>query len=175
MATAALVSVEEYLSTTYRPDVDYLEGVIVERNVGTRGHSGLQGRIVIYIGGWQERWGVCVLPEQRVQVRHDRFRVPDVCILRADDPYDEIITRPPILCIEILSPDDRMSEMQERVADYLAMGVPKVWVIDPRRRRAFAHDASGVIREYAEDGILRTGTPPIEMPLAAVLEPPVSR
>ncbi len=173
MATATLISVEEYLATTYRPDVDYLEGVILKRNVGQYDHSRSQINIAFYIRGREKVWGIRALAEQRVQVKHDRFRIPDVCVLRGDTPVEQIITRPPILCIEILSPDDRMSEMQERVDDYLAFGVRYVWVVDPRRRRATAYDASG-IREVAEDGVLRTEDPAMELPLVEVLEPPAA-
>jgi hypothetical protein len=51
MATGALVSVDEYLSTSYDPDCDYVDGVVEERNVGryrvpdvcvTLGHPGEQ-------------------------------------------------------------------------------------------------------------------------------------
>jgi Uma2 family endonuclease len=171
MATATLVPVEEYLSASYRPDVDYLEGVILERNVGQYDHSLLQISIGSYFHVRRTLWGIRALTEQRLQVKPHRFRIPDVCVLRGDAPIEQIITRPPILCIEILSPEDRMSEMQERVADYLAFGVPYVWVIDPRRRRATAYEASGVIREYSESDILRTAHPDMEMPLAEVLEP----
>ena len=36
-----------------------------------------------------------------------------------------------------------MSEIQERVDDYLTMGVTTVWVIDPRRRRAYLAQPHG--------------------------------
>jgi Uma2 family endonuclease len=69
-------------------------------------------------------------------VRPTRFRIPDVCAIPLSDPLVEILRTPPLLCIEILSREDRMSEIQERVEDYLAMGVPAVWVIDPHRHLA---------------------------------------
>jgi Uma2 family endonuclease len=67
-----------------------------------------------------------------VQVKEYRFRVPDVCVIFAEAPKESILTHPPLLCIEILSPEDRMSEILERVKDYLAFGVRYVWVLDPR-------------------------------------------
>ena len=69
-----------------------------------------------------------------------RFRIPDVCATRRASPFEEIIRTPPLLCIEVLSPDDRMSDTQEKVDDYLQMGVEVVWVVDPRRRMAFQTD-----------------------------------
>jgi Uma2 family endonuclease len=49
-------------------------------------------------------------------------------------PQPEIIVEPPVLVVEILSPDDTYTETQSRSADYLRMGVPCVWIIDPTSR-----------------------------------------
>jgi Uma2 family endonuclease len=90
------------------------------------------------------RAGVVVLPEQRVRITETRVRIPDLCVVRASDPDDQVVVRAPVLCIEILSPDDRMSEMQERVEDYLQIGTEQVWIVDPWRLKAYAADRSGV-------------------------------
>jgi Uma2 family endonuclease len=88
--------------------------------------------------------------------------VPDVCVIAGHEPEEQIFTSPPFLCIEILSKDDRMSEMQERIKDYLSFGVSYVWVIDPRTQQAFIH-TSGAIREATD--ALRTENPQIVVPL----------
>jgi Uma2 family endonuclease len=49
-------------------------------------------------------------------------------------PQPDVLTEPPLLVIEILSPDDTYSDTQERARDYRAMGVETVWIIDPRTR-----------------------------------------
>jgi Uma2 family endonuclease len=46
----------------------------------------------------------------------------------------DVLTDPPLLVIEILSPDDSYSDTQERAQDYRAMGVETVWIIDPKTR-----------------------------------------
>ena len=43
MAAGTQISVEEYLHTAYRPDCDYVDGVVEERNLGERDHSWIQG------------------------------------------------------------------------------------------------------------------------------------
>jgi hypothetical protein len=48
MQGAALIPIAEYLEASYRPDCDYVDGRLVERNVGERDHSILQGEIIIY-------------------------------------------------------------------------------------------------------------------------------
>jgi hypothetical protein len=48
MAVAQQISVQEYLKTVYRPDCDYVDGVVEERNLGERDHSWIQGRLVTF-------------------------------------------------------------------------------------------------------------------------------
>lgn len=166
--TATLIPVEEYLSTSYRPDREYLDGLILERNVGERDHSKLQYRLAQYMGSRERLWGLSGFTEQRIQVTPHRFRVPDLCFVRAENDDEQILTRPPVLCIEILSKDDRMSEMSERVDDYLRFGVPCVWIIDPRRRTASIYTLDG--SHPVQDGVLRVPNTPIEVPLAEILQ-----
>lgn len=144
MATPTIVPLSEYLNTSYRPDCDWINGEVRERNVGERQHATVQRFFTAYFANRGRELEVEGLPEQRVQVAATRFRVPDVTVLRASDPYDEIVKTPPLLCIEILSKDDRISEVEERAQDYLMMGVPMVWIVDPKKRLAFQKDASGL-------------------------------
>ena len=166
MATGTLVSVEEYLHTAYSPDCDYVDGVVEERNLGEFDHSSLQTALAIYLGTRQKTWNIRVLVEQRVQVKKTRFRVPDICVILGRDAMVPIIVEPPFICIEILSPEDRMERVQDRIDDYIGLGVPNIWVINPRSRRAFAYTAEGS-REF-KDGVLRTESPEIMIPLAEV-------
>jgi len=168
MKASTLLSVEEYLAASYRPDCDYVDGVLVERNVGEYDHSRLQGLLYGYLLNREKQWGIRVVVEQRVQVKPDRFRVPDVCVVKAETPVEQIFTNPPFLCVEILSPSDRMSEMQERIADYLAMGVPFVWLLDRRTRRAYICTRAGM--QDGVDGVLRTTDPDLAVPFKELFD-----
>ncbi|GMR21869.1 MAG: hypothetical protein BMS9Abin37_0189 [Acidobacteriota bacterium] len=163
MEHSTLISVEEYLRTSYRPDREYVDGALVERNVGEWDHSSLQMVLSAYLFNRREELGIHVVPEQRVQVKPTRFRVPDICAVFGDKPGEQILTRPPFLCVEILSKDDRMSEMQDRIDDYLSFGVPYVWVLDPRTKRAYVYtsEASHEVKDA-----LRTQNPAIAVPLS---------
>ena len=165
MSTSSLVSVSEYLSTSYRPDCDYVDGVVLERNLGEYDHARLQGEVFAYFHARRREWGLRAVPEQRVQISPTRFRVPDVCVVLGE-PAEQIFRTPPFICIEILSRDDRLSDMQDRVADYLNFGVRYVWVIDPRTRKAWRCTMSG-ISEVSE---FRTEDPEIVVPLDALFE-----
>ena len=166
MAARTLISVEEYLRTSYSPDCDYVDGEVVERNLGEYDHSKTQKKVILYLGKRESEWGIVVVPEQRVQVKPTRFRVPDVCIVLGE-PSDQIFVRPPFVCIEILSPDDRLSRMQEKVDDYLRMGVAYVWVLDPATKRAWTVTPADGWREV-KSGILKTENPALEVPLAEI-------
>jgi Uma2 family endonuclease len=166
MATGTLISVEEYLATSYEPDCDYVEGRIEERNLGEFDHSSLQTAVAVYFGSRQKQLGITVVVEQRVQVSPRRFRIPDVCVVLGKNT-EQIFRKPPFLCIEILSPEDRMKRVQERIDDYLAMGVAYVWVFDPSTRHVYVATSETGLQEFKGD-VLRTENPTLELPLAEI-------
>lgn len=168
MAVATHISVEEYLNTTYRPDCDYVDGEVVERNLGERRHARPQALIVASLVSQEKQWGIEVLPEQRVQVTPTRFRIPDICVLSPGAPRENVVRHPLFLCIEVLSKDDSMADIMERVEEYLAMGVPNVWVIEPLRRRGYHFTAEGM--HEAKGGVLRTTDPDLAVPLGSIFE-----
>jgi Uma2 family endonuclease len=163
----ALIPVEEYLRTTYRPDCDYLDGEVWERNLGEKDHSKLQREIVFYFRSREREWRVFCFPEQRVQVGPRRYRIPDVCVVLEKEPDEQVFRDPPFICIEILSKDDTLVAMQERIDDYFAFGVPYVWVIHPGTRRAWIYTKSAITE--AKDGVLKTENPVLAVPLAEIL------
>jgi Uma2 family endonuclease len=162
MSARTLISAEDYLASTYEPDCDFVDGHIEKRNVGEVTHARLQARLSAYLLTHYEANGLVVMTEVRVQVRPGRFRVPDVCVT-VGEPGEEVLTKPPFICVEILSPEDRMSQI--RINDYLGMGVPYVWVLDPETRQAFTATGAEGLKEV-KSGMLRTENPVLELPLA---------
>ena len=134
--------------------------------LGKKSTAGCKRELLVYIHSRRKEWCAQVYVELRVQVSLSRFRNLDVCVVRGARPKEQILTRPPFLCIEILSPEDRISTMQLRVQDYLEMGVAYVWIIDPRTWRAWRC----VGRDLHEVTELRTENPEIVAPLAALFE-----
>lgn len=120
------VPVEEYLSTGYEPDCEYDDGVVVERNLGEFEHSFLQTILATIFTNNMDRWGVFGLTEQRVQIAARKYRVPDVCVLRLDAPTGDILTRPPLIAIEIMSPEDTIRRAARKAAEYLQFGIGHV-------------------------------------------------
>jgi Uma2 family endonuclease len=152
------ISVEEYLSTGYEPDCEYDNGVIVERHLGEFEHSFMQAILATLFTNNIDAWGVFGLTEQRVQVAPRHFLIPDVCVLRFGDPADDILTHPPLIAIEILSPEDTMRRATNKAAKYREFGIEHVWVIDPKARVAFRSGPRGLER-VSSDELSVPGTP----------------
>jgi Uma2 family endonuclease len=166
MKSGTQVSLEEYLETSYRPDCDYVDGEVVERNVGDLDHADLQTALAAYLRSRQKDLGVYVIVEWRVRVSPTRYRIPDICVVKGPRPTERYLTQPPFLCIEIQSERDTADSMQDRIDDYLAMGVAYVWLINPRTRRGWVYTKDSIVE--AKDGVLRTRDPEIAVPLAEV-------
>jgi len=168
MGAATLVSVAEYLSASYSPDREYIDGRIVERNLGEKTHSIIQGNLYGWFRDRRKHIPFRAFVGQRVQVTPTRFRVPDVTVIEASQEQGEIFQKPPCLCIEILSKDDTMDYMQEKIDDYLRFGVPYVWIVNPRLRKGYIATPSGIVE--AESGILATDHPGIRLPVADLFD-----
>jgi Uma2 family endonuclease len=136
-ATTTRISPSEYLHTSYRPDCDYVDGVVEERNLGELDHSAVERALVKWFIDHERDFGVVGYPELRVQVSPTRFRVADLCVISTSAPREQIIQTPPVAVIEVLSPEDRVSRYLARLEDYRKMGVRNVWVIDPAERMGF--------------------------------------
>ncbi len=163
-----MVSVQEYLNSSYEADREYVDGELLERHSGEQAHSSAHITVGVFVFQQASRLGIRVLMSQRVPVSSTRFRVPDVCVLPASASRDPIVRQAPFLCIEILSRDDTVTRLNEKLSDYFQMGVRFVWVLDPLTQRAFCY-TPGEMHEVV-DGMLRTKDPDIAVPLAEVFE-----
>lgn len=160
---AALVSLGEYLNSSYSPDREYVDGVVREINVGERPHSKVQfnfikalARRYPYLGIW---------PEQRVRTCASRIRLPDVCVT-LEDPRTDTFETAPFICIEILSRRDEKNDLLEKLEEYAAMGVRNIWVADPRRLKAYTYRNKGL--EEVTGGRFQTEEPETSLPLDEV-------
>ena len=148
MATASVASatltMEQYLQTSYSPDVDFVDDHIEERHLGEHDHGRLQGHVFAIFFSHEREWHVRAIQEQRTRVSASKIRIPDVAILRAEAPRDPVAELPPLICIEILSREDRLSRTVHVLADYHAMGVPNIWIIDPAQRVAYTFGNEGL-------------------------------
>ncbi len=141
--------------------------MLEERNLGERDHSWIQGGIVSFFRSRFRETGIAAFPEWRFQLTPTRFRVPDVIVTKGV-PSEQILTQPPLLCIEILSPEDTVARTNQRIQDYLEFGVPAVWLIDPAERRIWVYTREGM-REAKGDSIKVEGTS-LEIPFTEIFD-----
>lgn len=151
------LSVEEYLHTSYRPDRDYVDGRVEDRNVGEWEHAAVQKMLMSIFLTHEESWGVSIIQECRLQIAQHRFRVPDTMVLRADQQVRRILHDAPLICIEVISPQDTWKRLIGVLTDYLTLGVPHIWAFDPDERKAYRFDAQGLHPVFGH--ITAEGTP----------------
>ena len=150
MATAvapmsAVVTLEEYLHSAYHPDCDYADGVVEERNMGEIGHSLVHAEVTIWFGAHRREWKIRVMTELRTRVGATRVRLPDVTVAYDDEAMKERVRKtPPLIAIEVLSPDDRLPRVLVRLADFWNMGIRNVWLLDPEERSAYTYTENGL-------------------------------
>ncbi len=166
-SSALLLTVDEYLRSSYRPDCDYVDGVLESRNLGEQPHSRLQFAFVVLLSAFEQSLGIRVFPEQRVQTRLTRFRVPDVCVVLGRTK-ERIFRLPPFLCIELLSAEDRLPRVEQRLQEYFDMGVQFVWLVDPENHDAWIYTSHE--KTKVTDGILATHSPALTVSLEELFQ-----
>lgn len=170
MAAHTQISVEEYLRTSFDgTDQEYLDGETVERGMPNKPHSKAQARLIGWVLGLDEKLSLCCLPELRMRVGEKRYRVVDIAVF-SGEPVEDVPSSPPLVAIEILSPDDRFGEVLAKLEEYRTWGVAHVWFVDSMSHKIYVYTAGlsevpafrlpeyGV--EIAAHEIFRAGTEP---------------
>jgi Uma2 family endonuclease len=144
-----------------------VDGRIEDRNGGEYDHGLLQTLLGTIFTNNRGPWGVTAVSDVRAQVKQTRFRCPDVSVLRFGAPREPILTHPPLIAIEILSPEDRMYRIQEKIDDYLDFGIDNIWILNPATRRAWNADRFGT--HVVQNGELTVPGTPIRIDLSELL------
>jgi Uma2 family endonuclease len=134
MATTTYIPVETYLNTVYEPDVDYLDGQIEERNVGEYDHNVVQLALVNWFNQHGKLWNLRAIQEQRTRISETSVLIPDVAVFERGSKVEQVFDRPYLVAIEVLSPKDRHSRLQEKIEAFKHFGIAHIWVIDSRKR-----------------------------------------
>jgi Uma2 family endonuclease len=134
-----------------------VDGVVEERHLGEKEHAILQRALIFLFASKRNEWKVEVYPELRVQVSPTRFRIPDITVTAAGLEWQRILRTPALLFVEILSPEDTMARVRQRVDDYLTFGTEHIWVVDPESRKAYVATSRG-FEEPANDVLAIPGS-----------------
>lgn len=149
MATAPagpLVSVDEYLKTSYEHDVEYVDGVLIERGMPTVAHSLLQRLLMTWFVRFDKDLGFMALQEVRTQItERARYRIPDTMLCPLPLPQGRICNVVPWAVIEVQSPDDTLGATRDRFEDYRHIGVHTLVLMDPERLIAYRFEEGSLI------------------------------
>jgi Uma2 family endonuclease len=137
-STATLISLDEYLSTSYEPDMEFVDGVLVRRNVGAQIHAKEQATIAIFFGQYRKSHRISVFTAVRLQVEAgDRYRIPDVLVLEVPYQKGKVVVDVPAVVVEIKSPNDTFDEIVDKCFEYENLAVANILVMDPDNKRAW--------------------------------------
>ena len=141
MATKTLVSVEDYLTMSFDgAEPEFVDGEIVERHLPSTPHYKAQGRMLDLFRQHRERCSLYAYPEVSLRIKSTRIRIADIAVFSGEGPAGEgTADIPPAVAIEVLSRDDRFTEVQKKFADYKEFGIPHIWLVDPWTRKLFSY------------------------------------
>ena len=154
MATTTRTLIEQYLSSSYEPDAEFVRGEIEERSMGEYDHNIVQRAILLWFHLHDKEWQTRTIQEQRTRLNSDTVRVPDVSVWARTVPVEPVFSLPQLIVVEVLSPEDRHSKVQEKVEDYRRFQVPHIWVVDPLQRMGWDCSDGNWMRtgRFAVDG-----------------------
>lgn len=125
------------------PDPEYLDGELLERNLGDDSHSATQVRLTILFGKWLDRVPFQIRTELHMKLTPQRIRIADLAVF-LEKPSERIPSSPPFIAIEIVSPSDRYVEIRDKLEEYRTWGIKHIWLVDPASRNFSVYDEAGL-------------------------------
>ncbi len=166
MSARTAVPVEQYLHTSFPGlDREFRDGALVERTMPDYLHSRTQLLVGVFFEALRRKLSVYACPELRMKVREGLYLIPDVAVFWPSPPALSVPDTPPLVAIEILSPDDRMGEVRAKLEEYRQWGVKHVWLLDPHGQRMYSCDQG-----FGEVASLRISEIDVEMTPDQVFE-----
>lgn len=148
MATAPalpqLISIDDYFAGSFAPDVEFVDGALEQRTAVEWDHGFLLAALAAWFCDHRAEWKVDALIGYWTRTSETRVRLPDICVVRQDAPVERVGVTAPLLCVEILSPEDRPGRVMRRLDDFVAMGVEHLWIVDPMDRSASTYTRAGM-------------------------------
>lgn len=150
-----------------RPDLESCElvdGRIVPLTPTGHVHGGIEAQLAasMWLYARESGRGQVLSGEVGLYIRRnpDTVRAADLLYISHSrfatrDPAQSYLSVAPELVVEVLSPQDRWSEVMEKLSDYFEAGVDRAWVVDPRSRRVFAYRSLAQVELFEGEDVLR--------------------
>ncbi|MBY0504108.1 MAG: Uma2 family endonuclease [Bryobacteraceae bacterium] len=146
MATATLIAPEAYLAMSFEgTDREYVDGEIVERGMPTYLHGRIQGLLYALFWILGKQFAIFPATEIRLAIAgQKKYRIPDLSVFAGAEPCTAVPDTPPLVAVEVASPDDRLTETLKKFVEYRAWGIENIWLVDPDAKQLYAYDAAGL-------------------------------
>lgn len=173
ISSAPLISVADYVARFVeggeKPACEYLDGELMPKSMGTKSHSQVQMNVGYQI---RNRYPTLnPLTELTTRLREGRFCIPDLSVEELSKPIQGRYpgpNNPVLLCVEILSPPDRLGKLFGKCEEYHKWGVPYCWVFDPERKVAWEYFRDDIEPRKLDGSTISAG--PIALALSDVFE-----
>lgn len=179
MATTRLMTAEDLLHLADECRYDLIRGELIRMSPAGRRHGRIAATIARLVGNHvaeHEQGEVHGAETGFILARDpDTVLAPDFAFVRAErltpDLDDEgYLPLAPDLVVEVVSPNDRMTDVTDKVMAYLDAGVQLVWIVQPRQRIVTVYGQDDVIHVYREDDEIDCGEviPGLRIPVSEI-------
>lgn len=161
-----LISADQFFDMPDNDLAELIDGVIVPMNAPGAEHGFIEAKITarLFVHAEANKLGRVISGEAGIFIRRnpDRIRGVDVAFISYERspnrPPSQYLTVAPELIVEIVSPTDRWSGINEKLADYFSIGVNEVWVVEPQNETIHRYKSrSDVEILYYSDTITGSG------------------
>lgn len=140
MGVNAAISVDEYLHTSFPGlDREYWDGELMERSLPDYLHGKVQALLCAFFGALGRRRKLHPCVETRMKLGPNRFLIPDVAVFYPAEP-ERVPETPPLIVVEVLSLDDKLAAVRDKLEQYRDWGVPNIWLADPHSKRFYRYE-----------------------------------
>jgi len=144
MGTKSQIRAEDYLRMTFEHDAEFVHGEIVERSMPDLTHGRIQFLLGAELAKFIRTRPLYACFEVRMKVAPGIYRIPDAAVFAGKPPDQLVPDTPPLVVVEILSKDDRHSDLMQKLEEFRQWGVPHIWVIDPLTKRFSMYTERGL-------------------------------
>jgi Uma2 family endonuclease len=158
MATQTTLTVEQYLNLPEQEGVvrELDEGRVIEMSPTGFPHAILVARIAYLLLRHVEETGspYWVAEGSGFGLGPATVRIPDVFVIRkepvanVEGAASGVLKSPPEIAVEVVSPNEKASQLERKVHQYLSAGTPSVWVVYPESKHVMVYRLSGTREEF---------------------------
>ena len=142
MALATRLSFIEYSQRQFEPECELIDGELIPKPMGTLEHMQMEKRLARLLDHFEQQGLGQVVWELSIRREND-VRIPDLVFVAPEARFEGgLLIDPPLLCVEVLSPSQRPTELFAKCESYHAWGVPNCWIVDPIRKAAWEYHAN---------------------------------